>query len=57
MALTRTDGPLSADAPATVNYWIDGPAHKLLMHPFPRRVRAEFAGRTVLDKLLSGFGR
>jgi uncharacterized protein (DUF427 family) len=49
MALTRTDGPLSADAPATVNYRIDGPAHKLLMHPFPRRVRAEFAGRTVLD--------
>ena len=49
MALTRTDGPLSAHAPATVNYRIDGPAHKLLMHPFPRRVRAEFAGRTVLD--------
>ncbi|OZM78580.1 DUF427 domain-containing protein [Pseudonocardia sp. MH-G8] len=49
MALTRTHGPLSSHAPATVNYRIDGPAHKLLMHPFPRRVRAEFAGRTVLD--------
>lgn len=49
MGLTRTDGPLSAHAPATVNYAIDGPAHKLLAHPFPRRVRAEFAGRTVLD--------
>ena len=49
MALTRTDGPLSAKAPDTVNYRIDGPAHKLLMHPFPRRVRAELAGRTVLD--------
>ncbi|MGH3585152.1 MAG: DUF427 domain-containing protein [Pseudonocardia sp.] len=49
MALTFHDGPLSAHAPATVNYRIDGPAHKLLMHPFPRRVRAEFAGRTVLD--------
>jgi uncharacterized protein (DUF427 family) len=49
MALTRTDGPLSPTAPTTVNYRIDGPAHKLLMHPFPRRVRAEFAGRTVLD--------
>jgi uncharacterized protein (DUF427 family) len=49
MALTRTDGPLSATAPETVNYRIDGPAHKLLMHPFTRRVRAEFAGRTVLD--------
>jgi uncharacterized protein (DUF427 family) len=49
MGLTRSDAPLSANAPTTVNYRIDGPAHKLLMHPFPRRVRAEFAGRTVLD--------
>lgn len=49
MGLTRTDGPLSSYAPSTVNYAIDGPPHKLLMHPFPRRVRAEFAGRTVLD--------
>ena len=49
MGLTRTDGPLSPYAPKTVNYAIDGPPHKLLMHPFPRRVRAEFAGRTVLD--------
>ncbi|HET6259075.1 DUF427 domain-containing protein [Pseudonocardia sp.] len=49
MGLTRSDAPLSAHAPKTVNYRIDGPAHKLLMHPFPRRVRAEFAGRTVLD--------
>lgn len=49
MGLTRTTGPLSPHAPRTVNYAIDGPAHKLLMHPFPRRVRAEFAGRTVLD--------
>lgn len=49
MGLTRSTGPLSPRAPQTVNYAIDGPAHKLLMHPFPRRVRAEFAGRTVLD--------
>jgi uncharacterized protein (DUF427 family) len=49
VGLTRTDGPLSPTAPKTVNYDIDGPAHKLLMHPFPRRVRAEIAGRTVLD--------
>lgn len=49
MGLTHTDGPLSPRAPETVNYRLDGPAHKLLMHPFPRRVRAEFAGRTVLD--------
>ncbi|WP_214368244.1 DUF427 domain-containing protein [Pseudonocardia sp. H11422] len=49
MGLTRTDGPLSPNAPKTVNYAIEGPAHKLLFHLFPRRVRAEFAGRTVLD--------
>ena len=49
VGLTRTDGPLSPYAPTTVNYAIDGPPHKLLLHPFPRRVRAEFAGRTVLD--------
>ncbi|GEL20804.1 DUF427 domain-containing protein [Pseudonocardia asaccharolytica] len=49
MGLTRTDGPLSPSAPQTVNYAIDGPAHKLLFHPFPRRVRASFAGRTVFD--------
>ncbi len=49
MGLTRTDGPLSPRAPQTVNYAIDGPAHKLLAHPFPRRVRAEFDGRTILD--------
>ena len=49
MGLTRTTGPLSPYAPESVNYRIEGPPHKLLMHPFPRRVRAEFAGRTVLD--------
>ena len=54
MGLTRREGPLSPYAPASVNYAIEGPPHKLLMHPFPRRVRAEFAGRTVLDTR-SGF--
>jgi uncharacterized protein (DUF427 family) len=49
MGLTFGDGPLSPHPPQTVNYDISGPAHKLLMRPFPRRVRAEFAGRTVLD--------
>jgi uncharacterized protein (DUF427 family) len=49
MALTFPGGPLSAHPPTAVNYRLDGPAHKLLAHPFPRRVRAEFAGRTVLD--------
>ncbi len=49
MSLTIAGGPLATNAPATVNYALDGPPHKLLMQPFPRRVRAEFAGRTVLD--------
>ena len=49
MGLTIGAGPLSAHAPKEINYRLDGPAHKLLQHPFPRRVRAEFAGRTVLD--------
>ena len=49
MSLTISSGPLSGHAPETVNYKIDGPAHKLLMHEFPRRVRAVFGGQTVVD--------
>jgi uncharacterized protein (DUF427 family) len=54
MGLTFSDAPLSPTAPKTVNYRIEGPAHKLLANPFQRRVRAEFAGRTILDTT-SGF--
>jgi uncharacterized protein (DUF427 family) len=49
MSLTRPPGPLAGHPPETVNYRIDGPAHKLLMHEFPRRVRATFGGQTVFD--------
>ena len=49
MALTLGDGPLSSRPRNTVNYRIDGPAHRLLFEPFPRRVRAVFGGETVLD--------
>src|SRR5205809_8148440 len=49
MSLTFSSGPLSGSAPETVNYRIDGPAHKLLMHAFPRRVRAVLGGQTVVD--------
>ncbi|HKR52332.1 MAG TPA: DUF427 domain-containing protein [Pseudonocardiaceae bacterium] len=49
MALTLGDGPLSSRPRNTVNYRIDGPAHRLLFEPFPRRVRAVFGGATVLD--------
>ena len=49
MSLTISSGPLAGHAPETVNYRIDGPAHKLLMQEFPRRVRAVFGGQTVVD--------
>ena len=49
MSLTFSDGPLSGHPPQTVNYRIEGPGHKLLMRPFPRRVRAVFGGQIVVD--------
>ncbi|MFR9674814.1 DUF427 domain-containing protein [Streptomyces sp. TR06-5] len=49
MSLTHPGGPLAPRHPAAVNYRIDGPAHVLFQHPFPRRVRALLDGRTVLD--------
>lgn len=49
MTLTLGGGPLATRSPETVNYRIDGPAHRLLWHDFPRRVRALFGGVTVLD--------
>ena len=49
MTLTITTGPLGGQPPATVNYEINGPAHRLLMQEFPRRVRAVFGGETVFD--------
>jgi uncharacterized protein (DUF427 family) len=48
MSLTRTPGPLAGSPPETTNYSIEGPKHRLLLHPFPRRVRARFGGATVL---------
>ncbi len=49
MSLTFPGAPLAAEPPATTNYDIDGPKHRLFLHPFPRRVRARLAGETVLD--------
>jgi uncharacterized protein (DUF427 family) len=49
MTLTRVPGPLAGKDAQLTNYRLEGPAHQLFMHPFPRRVRAEFAGETVLD--------
>lgn len=50
MSLTLAHGPLAAN-PAAANYRIDGPAHRLYFDAFPRRVRAAFAGVTVLDSV------
>jgi uncharacterized protein (DUF427 family) len=49
VSLTISQGPLAAHPPRTVNYQIDGPAHRLYMHEFPRRIRAVFGGETILD--------
>lgn len=49
MSLTLGNGPLSGGTLERVNYEIDGPAHRLYAHPTRRRVRALFAGETVLD--------
>src|SRR3954454_6209556 len=49
MSLTFPGGPLAANSPADVNFAIDGPAHRLFLHPFPRRIRARLNGETVLD--------
>jgi uncharacterized protein (DUF427 family) len=49
MALTLGDAPLSSRPRATVNYRINGPGHRLLFEPFPRRVRAVLGGETTLD--------
>jgi len=49
MTLTLDHGPFSPRPPHATNYSVDGPAHKLVMTPFPRRVRAEVDGEVVLD--------
>ena len=49
MTLTFPGAPLATEPPDTTNYAIEGPRHRLLLHPFPRRVRALFAGEVVLD--------
>ncbi|EST35564.1 hypothetical protein N566_17640 [Streptomycetaceae bacterium MP113-05] len=51
MSLTLPGGPLARRSSDTVNYRIDGPAHRLYQHAFPRRVRAVLGGRTVLDSV------
>ncbi len=43
--------PLSSTGPATVNYEVDGPRHRLFFGPFPRRIRAFLGGELVLDSV------
>jgi uncharacterized protein (DUF427 family) len=50
MSLTFGPGPL-ARKPASANYEIDGPVHRIYFHPFGRRVRLELAGETLVDTL------
>jgi uncharacterized protein (DUF427 family) len=48
MSLTRDPGPL-AGHPGNTNYAIEGPKHRLLATPVPRRVRGAVGGKTVVD--------
>jgi uncharacterized protein (DUF427 family) len=48
MTLTHPPGPLSG-TPAATNYAIEGPKHRLLLTPLPRRVRGELGGEVVID--------
>src|SRR3954465_1220156 len=48
MSLTQSPGPL-AGQPGNTNFAIEGPKHRLLATPLPRRVRAELGGETVID--------
>ncbi|MFC0864324.1 DUF427 domain-containing protein [Sphaerimonospora cavernae] len=49
MTLTMGGGPLSTTPPATVNYEITGPEHRLFFQDFPRRVRAVLGGEVIVD--------
>jgi uncharacterized protein (DUF427 family) len=51
MSLTIGTAPFGPHAAGEWNFEYDGPAHALYLHHQPRRVRAEFAGETVLDTL------
>lgn len=49
MTLTLGTGPLASGAPHTANYALDGPDNKLLFTSFPRRIRGEVGGQTIVD--------
>lgn len=49
MTVSRTPGPLSTRPGGLTNYAIEGPKHRLLFEPHPRRYRAVIDGHTVLS--------
>lgn len=49
MGLTTDGGPLAGGLPTQTNYDIQGPQRLLFLGDFPRRVRARFGDRTILD--------
>ena len=49
MSLTFSHGPLAGAGAGAANYRLDGPGSHLFFDAFPRRVRAVFAGETVVD--------
>jgi uncharacterized protein (DUF427 family) len=51
MSLTLGPGPLGTRPGGEANYTIDGPRHRIWFQDHPRRMRAEVAGRTVLDSV------
>jgi uncharacterized protein (DUF427 family) len=49
MSLTTGSGPLSRQPAGVFNATIDGPANTIYFEDFPRHIRAEFGGETVID--------
>jgi len=50
MTLTLGTGPFAGSAGGELNFSLeDAPKHRILFEPYPRRLRAVVAGRTVLD--------
>ena len=49
MSLTLGPGPLGTRPGGEANYTITGPGHRIWFQEHPRRIRAEIAGRVVLD--------
>ena len=49
MALSPGTGPFAHRPAGQTNFRIEGPAHRLYLDDYPRRIRAELGGETVID--------